>query len=41
MFKPFLIKGNKLKINNNTIDIDASNFEILISQNNSKIHSFR
>ena len=37
MFKPFLIKGNKLKINNDAIIIDASNFEILISQNNSKI----
>ena len=37
MFKPFLIKGNKLKINNDAISIDASNFEILISQNNSKI----
>ena len=37
MFKPFLIKGNKLKINNDSISIDASSFEILISQDNSKI----
>ena len=37
MFKPFLIKGNKLMINNDATIIDARNFEILISQNNSKI----
>ena len=37
MFNPFLIKGNKLKINNDAIGINASKFEILISQNNSKI----
>ena len=36
-FQPFLIKGNKLKISNNTIDISAREFELLISPNNSKI----
>ena len=36
-FQPFLIKGNKLKISNNTIDISAKGFELLISPNNSKI----
>ena len=36
-FQPFLIKGNKLKISNNAIDISASEFELLISPNNSKI----
>ena len=37
IFKPFLIKGKKLKINNNAINVYASKFEILISPNNSKI----
>jgi hypothetical protein len=36
-FQPFLIKGNKLKISNNIIDISAKGFELLISPNNSKI----
>src|SRR5210317_100964 len=36
-FQPFLIKGNKLKISNNTIDISAKGFELLISPDNSKI----
>ena len=36
-FQPFLIKGNKLKISNNTIDISAKGFELLISPNDSKI----
>ena len=36
-FQPFFIKGNKLKISNNTIDISAKGFELLISPNNSKI----
>ena len=36
-FQPFFIKGNKLKISNNTIDISAKGFELVISQNNSKI----
>ena len=36
LFEPFLIKGNKLKIYNNDIDISAKEFEILISSNNFK-----
>ena len=36
-FQPFLIKGNKLKISNNIIDISAKGFELLISPNDSKI----
>ena len=35
--QPFFIKGNKLKISNKTIDISAKGFELVISQNNSKI----
>ena len=36
-FEPFLIKGNKLKIYNNDIDISANEYEILISPNDLKI----
>ncbi len=37
LFEPFLIKGNKLKIYNNDINISAKKYEILISPNNFKI----
>ena len=37
IFEPFLIKGHKLKIYNDNINITATEFEALISPNNSKI----
>ena len=37
IFESFLIKGHKLKIYNNNINITATEFEALISPNNSKI----
>ena len=37
IFEPFLIKGHKLKIYNDDINITATEFESLISPNNSKI----
>ena len=37
IFEPFLIKGNRLKISNETFDISARDFEFLISFNNTKI----
>ena len=36
-FEPFLIKGNKLKIDNDAINVTASKFDLLIAKNNSKI----
>lgn len=37
IFEPFLIKGHKLKIYNDDINITATEFEALISPNNSRI----
>jgi hypothetical protein len=37
IFEPFLIKGNKLKISNETFDISARDFELIVSTNNIKI----
>lgn len=36
-YEPFLVKGNRLKISNETFDISARDFEFIISLNNTKI----